>query len=121
MSNPLKLNKCCYCGKGSDIEKLTREHIIPLSKGGAHHHSNIRLCCKRCNGHRGNKDLYLWQIEIKNMMLARDYSLFSFQELLRVVKNIEFIQLVINNSIPEMWYSGKIGVIKKPRMIKTYG
>lgn len=115
------MKKCCYCDRGSDVVKMTREHLIPLSKGGAHHRSNIRYCCRRCNGHRGNKDLYLWQIEIKRMMLMRDYSIFSFGELLRVVKNVESISMIVNNSTPDMWYSGKVGLIKKIRKIHRYG
>jgi 5-methylcytosine-specific restriction endonuclease McrA len=121
MSKPTIIKKCCYCGKGSNLVKMTREHLIPISKGGSHHKSNIRPCCGRCNTHRKNKDLYLWRIEIKNMLINRDYILFSCEELLRVVKNIESIQLVVNNSTPSMWYSGKVGVIEKPRKIKTYG
>lgn len=40
-------HKCVYCGKKS--QRLTQDHIIPLSKGGAHTMSNIVPACKSCN------------------------------------------------------------------------
>ena len=39
-------NKCCYCGRS---ESLQMDHYVPLSKGGAHHISNIVIACKKCN------------------------------------------------------------------------
>lgn len=32
----------------------TIEHIVPLSQGGTHHESNLRLAHKRCNVARGS-------------------------------------------------------------------
>lgn len=37
------------------VEKLTADHIIPKSKGGGNHHSNIQLMCKKCNELKGDK------------------------------------------------------------------
>jgi hypothetical protein len=31
------------------------DHVIPLSRGGAHTEENLRCCCKRCNARKGNK------------------------------------------------------------------
>lgn len=38
--------KCLMCGKK---EKLTIDHIVPLSKGGSHEITNIQLLCFSCN------------------------------------------------------------------------
>lgn len=38
--------RCAYCGKKT---MLTRDHIIPLSKGGSHTASNIVPACQSCN------------------------------------------------------------------------
>lgn len=46
-------NKCHYCKKV--FEKLTMDHVIPLSKGGNHNQSNIVPACQSCNSKKGNK------------------------------------------------------------------
>lgn len=30
------------------------DHIVPLSKGGSHTRANVRCCCRKCNGTKGN-------------------------------------------------------------------
>lgn len=30
------------------------DHIVPLSKGGSHTRTNVRLSCRKCNGSKGN-------------------------------------------------------------------
>jgi hypothetical protein len=48
--------KCVYCGKK---EKLTRDHIIPLSKGGGLTKENVVPACKSCNSSKLNKPVLL--------------------------------------------------------------
>jgi hypothetical protein len=33
------------------------DHIVPLSKGGAHSYENTQCLCRKCNGAKGNKPL----------------------------------------------------------------
>ena len=40
-------NRCVYCGE--TFERLTMDHVIPLSRGGSHTMSNIVPACKSCN------------------------------------------------------------------------
>lgn len=47
--------RCIYCGQTPD--KLTQDHVVPLSKGGTHTASNIVPACLPCNSSKGNKDL----------------------------------------------------------------
>jgi hypothetical protein len=115
------MKTCCYCGRESGPGvNMTREHIIPLSKGGNHHASNIRSCCLRCNRHRGNKELTEWQYELALMIKRLDFSLFTLCEIKNVIINIGRIRREVLNSTPEMWYSGKVGVIETGRKIKSY-
>ncbi len=52
---------CWYCGTDLswDIsgESYTLDHVIPLSKGGMHHESNMVRCCRSCNVSKGNKSV----------------------------------------------------------------
>lgn len=40
-------HRCAYCGKQS--ERLTMDHIVPVSKGGNHALSNLVPACPHCN------------------------------------------------------------------------
>lgn len=49
---------CAYCGTGiEESAKLTLDHVIPHSKGGRNHESNLVTCCAHCNSSRGNRDV----------------------------------------------------------------
>ena len=47
-------NTCQYCGKKKRKDKLTIDHVIPLSKGGAHGPENIVTACRPCNSRKWN-------------------------------------------------------------------
>ena len=38
---------CAYCGR--HMQRLTQDHVIPLSKGGNHTMSNVVPACQSCN------------------------------------------------------------------------
>lgn len=48
-------SKCVYCGRG-DL-KLTRDHIVPLSRGGTNDISNIVPACRSCNSRKHDMEL----------------------------------------------------------------
>lgn len=48
--------ECHYCGATLRRETATREHIVPLSRGGADAPGNIVLACVDCNTRRGSSD-----------------------------------------------------------------
>ena len=48
--------KCAYCGKKLiDSFDTTRDHIIPLSKGGDNTKENIVPACRSCNCKKGGR------------------------------------------------------------------
>jgi hypothetical protein len=48
-------NLCAYCGGHFHFEDLTREHIVPVSRGGHDTWMNCITACKACNGRKGNR------------------------------------------------------------------
>ncbi|MBI3157270.1 MAG: HNH endonuclease [Burkholderiales bacterium] len=46
---------CAYCGGRFGPEELTREHIVPVSRGGGDAWMNCITACKPCNGRKGNR------------------------------------------------------------------
>ncbi len=46
-------NKCLNCGK----EEITMDHVIPISKGGAHNIENVQPLCVSCNCSKGAKTI----------------------------------------------------------------
>ncbi len=48
-------NTCLYCGGDFDDGALTRDHVVPSSRGGADRWDNCVAACKRCNHHKGDR------------------------------------------------------------------
>ena len=48
-------NLCMYCGSKNRAASLTRDHVIPLSKGGKDFWSNVVTACRNCNIRKGNR------------------------------------------------------------------
>lgn len=46
---------CAYCGKLFNDSKLTRDHVIPKSRGGKDVWMNVVTCCSVCNQKKDNK------------------------------------------------------------------
>jgi len=46
---------CGYCGNSNTHKKLTRDHIIPVSKKGKNIWMNVITACTRCNKKKADK------------------------------------------------------------------
>lgn len=60
---------CMYCGGHFSDTILTRDHIVPLSRGGQDTWENVVAACRRCNQHKGNELLE----NINMQLLATPY------------------------------------------------
>jgi 5-methylcytosine-specific restriction endonuclease McrA len=47
-------HKCRCCGSS---EKLTIDHIVPLTRGGSNDLDNLQILCRNCNSRKGNRCL----------------------------------------------------------------
>jgi len=45
--------ECVYCEEEIKIRDVSCDHVVPLSRGGAHLFSNIQVVHKRCNNLKG--------------------------------------------------------------------
>ena len=48
---------CGICGKVVHISKASIDHIVPISKGGAHDFSNVQLAHLKCNLKKGSRSM----------------------------------------------------------------
>ena len=46
---------CAYCGGHFAFDELTREHIVPVSRGGRDTWMNCITACRACNGRKGSR------------------------------------------------------------------
>ncbi len=46
---------CLYCGGAFMQRDLSRDHVRPLSQGGADQWNNVVTACKRCNNHKAGR------------------------------------------------------------------
>ena len=58
LTNPKLFNRdrhvCAYCGRRFVFDLLTREHVVPVSRGGRDTWMNCITACRGCNGRKGN-------------------------------------------------------------------
>jgi 5-methylcytosine-specific restriction endonuclease McrA len=46
---------CLYCGKDYGRHSLTRDHVVPLSRGGRDVWENVVCACFHCNSRKGGR------------------------------------------------------------------
>jgi hypothetical protein len=47
-------HRCLYCGNQFRRSELTRDHVLPVSRGGSDKWENVVAACKRCNWVKDN-------------------------------------------------------------------
>lgn len=45
-------HRCVKCGR---TDRLTLDHIVPISKGGTNAEVNLQTMCEPCNGRKGSR------------------------------------------------------------------
>lgn len=100
-----KFSKCCYCERKLDVYlPQTKEHIVPMSKGGNGSSKNLKPCCQSCNFWRGNKDYQVWLDEIFKYKLNRK----NYKDLKhdahfnKIIRNINKFMVYVSLSASEL-------------------
>lgn len=67
--NLLKImgDKCLRCGG----KPVTRDHIVPLARGGLNHPSNLQPLCTKCNNKKGDAIMDYRSAEQRAAILER--------------------------------------------------
>lgn len=48
-------NMCLYCGENTSRSFLTRDHVVPISRGGQDTWQNVVTACRACNQRKDNR------------------------------------------------------------------
>ena len=96
MSINFNSTRCSYCERLFDENNYkTKEHIVPISKGGNNYYENLVWVCNECNNFRGNKDLPYFYNQIKDMLeknkaiKIKNYS-FNRENLQKMASNLSY-------------------------------
>lgn len=78
--------ECAYCGatprKG---QRLTKDHLEPISKGGTTTEDNIVPACPHCNSSKGAEDFKDWFMKQEFFSQERLNRIFKWRTIMRLV------------------------------------
>ncbi len=65
---------CLYCGQSFSPRQLTRDHIVPVSRGGDDGWTNLASACRSCNQRKNNRTPDEWGVELIAVPYAPCYA-----------------------------------------------
>jgi hypothetical protein len=65
---------CLYCGHSFSPRTLTRDHIVPVSRGGSNIWANVASACRNCNHRKNNRTPDEWGVELIAVPYAPCYA-----------------------------------------------
>ncbi|TNF88341.1 MAG: HNH endonuclease [Gammaproteobacteria bacterium] len=65
---------CLYCGQPFSARALTRDHILPVSRGGRNVWTNVASACRSCNQRKNNRTPAEWGVELIAVPYAPCYA-----------------------------------------------
>lgn len=94
---------CAYCGNHFTSNNLSRDHIVPVSRGGINSWMNVVTACKTCNSRKSNRTLKECNMELLYMPYAPNH--------------YEHIILQNRNILADQMDYLKVGIPKHSRLI----
>lgn len=98
--------RCCYCDESisgidpkSKRSKATKDHIVPLEKGGKMDRFNIVPACQKCNSAKNINDMKTWY---KKQKFYQEYRLKKIDDYINLMKSTE------GDSEPELVLTKKV-------------
>ena len=67
-------NSCLYCGSQFADHDLTRDHVLPVSRGGLDLWDNVVAACRRCNHFKGNRLLQECSLELQALPYVPNFA-----------------------------------------------
>ena len=67
-------NNCLYCGSQFADHDLTRDHVLPVSRGGLDLWDNVVAACRRCNHFKGNRLLQECSLELQALPYVPNFA-----------------------------------------------
>ncbi len=109
---------CVYCLEKVSYDLITRDHVIPLSRGGSHAITNIVPCCFSCNQKKADQLGWIPKVDFdpfeQQLLSERGY---NNQELRRIggtdeTQNIQSARTETSQQHPEVFgnYNGLSGL-----------
>ena len=77
-------NTCAYCGDHFGTQHLSRDHVVPRSKGGADTWMNVVTACRKCNQRKSDKTLKEARLELLYLPYAPNH----YENLILLNRNI---------------------------------
>lgn len=65
---------CLYCGESFVPRNLTRDHVIPVSRGGENAWTNVASACKGCNHRKNDRTPAEWGVQLIAVPYAPCYA-----------------------------------------------
>jgi len=67
-------NHCLYCGQHFPDSELSRDHVVPRSRGGADVWENVVAACRRCNHYKGDRHLRELGLELRALPYVPNFA-----------------------------------------------
>lgn len=78
--------ECAYCGRTMRKgERLTRDHLEPVSEGGTTTQDNIVPCCSSCNSSKGKEEWREWFMKQPFFSQERMNRIFQWRSIIKSI------------------------------------
>ena len=93
---------CLYCGRSFSPRALTRDHVIPVSRGGKNVWVNVATACRSCNQRKNNRTPEEWGHLLLAVPFAPNWAEFLYLENSRriVADQMDFLKARFNKISP---------------------
>jgi hypothetical protein len=93
---------CLYCGRVFRPGELTRDHIVPVSRGGDNCWTNVATACRSCNQRKNNRTPEQWGHLLLAVPFAPNWAEFLYLKNSRkiVVDQMDFLKARFRQNSP---------------------